>query len=177
MTFFRNKYRIESSRLKDWDYSKSAIYFVTICTQKMAKYFGYIEKGQINYSKEGEIVKQEWLKSAEIRPYVVLDEYITMPNHFHGIIALLKDDINTNSQKETTQRVVSTSKTLKADSLGSVIGQFKSKCTKRIREINIEFRWQSRFHDRIIRNEKELDTIREYIFYNPLKWSRDEYYC
>ena len=139
----------------------------------MIKYFGDIEKGLIQYSNEGKIVNEEWLKTMQIRPYVVLDEYVVMPNHIHGIITLLKDS---ELRHETTHRVVSTNQSLKPNSLGSIIGQFKSKCTKRIWKFNNGFKWQSRFHDRIIRNEKELNTIREYIFTNPIKWSHDEFY-
>lgn len=67
------------------------------------------------------------------------------------------------------QRIVST--TLQANSLGSIIGQFKSICTKRIHTNDYEnFAWQSGFYDRIIRNEKELYNIRKYIEENPLRW-------
>jgi REP element-mobilizing transposase RayT len=99
-----------------------------------------------------------------------------MPNHIHGILAIEK--LSNSSNPETTHRVVSTEAkgTLKANSLGSILGQFKSKCTSRILEINPDFSWQGRFHDRVIRNEKELDNIRAYIFYNPVKWSEDEFY-
>lgn len=175
MTLFSNTYRVESSRLKGWDYTNSAPYYVTICTDDMTKFFGKIEKGQVNHSAVGSIVEEEWLMTARLRSYILLDEYVVMPNHFHGIIAIFKDDNYLSG--ETTQRVVSTKTTLKPHSLSSIIGQFKSKCTKRIREFNKNFEWQSRFHDRIIRSEKELNAVREYIRYNPLKWSKDEFYC
>lgn len=141
----------------------------------MKKCFGKINNGKVDLTNEGSIVNEEWIKTGTIRKNVILDEYIVMPNHFHGIIALEK--INDQSALETTRRVVSTkSTTLLPNSLGSIIGQFKSKCTKRIWEFNFDFKWQGRFHDRIIRNEKELDNIRAYIHYNPLKWSDDEFY-
>ncbi len=182
MTLFRNKYRIESTRLKGWDYRNSGMYYITICTSNMKKYFGNIKNGIVHLSTKGKIVEEEWENTAIKRSNVILDEYVVMPNHFHGIIALEK--INSQSTPEMSQqksqsgRDVSTkeSNTLKPHSLGSIIGQFKSKCTKRIWGFNDQFKWQGRFHDRIIRNEKELDNIRAYIHYNPLKWSDDEFY-
>lgn len=106
-----------------------------------------------------------------------------MPNHVHGIIIinetmrrddpagrLIHNDGEQINKNETMQRIVFT-ETLKANSLGSIIGQFKSICSKRIRGIGYStFSWQPRFYDRIIRNEKELYNIRKYIEQNPLKW-------
>ena len=142
----------------------------------MKKFFGEIVKGEAIHSEAGKIVNEEWLNNAVVRKNVILDEYVVMSNHFHGIIALAK--ISVQSNPETTHRVVSTkeSKTLKPNSIGSIIGQFKSKCTKRIYALNKSFKWQSKFHDRIIRSERELNNIRAYIQYNPQKWSKDEFY-
>jgi putative transposase len=175
MALFSKKYRIESSRLKGWDYTSSGLYFITICTYGMMCIFGKIQKGEVILSDAGKIVHDEWLQTAIVRDNVILDEYQVMPNHFHGIIALEK---KAQSKLETTHRVVSTkaSGTLKANSIGSIIGQFKSICTKEIQSTNKDFRWQERFHDRIIRDEIELKSVREYIRYNPLKWDEDEYY-
>jgi putative transposase len=179
MTLFTNKYRVESSRLKGWDYSNSAAYYVTICTKDMAKHFGEIARGKVLFSKSGKIINEEWQATGVLRKNVILDEYIVMPNHFHAIIFIVKSDnskLYSTSGYETTQRVVSTHPTLKANSLGSIIGQFKTKCTKRIREFNSDFYWQDKFYDRIIRNDKELNSVREYIYYNPIKWAKDEFY-
>ena len=175
MTLFRQKYRVESSRLSGWDYSSSGMYFITICTFGMKCFFGEIVKGEVILSEAGKIVISEWLQTAIVRENVILDEYQVMPNHFHGIIALEKKVL---TKLETTHRVVSTkaSGTLKANSIGSIIGQFKSVCTKAIQRTNRDFGWQARFHDRIIRNEAELENIRRYIFYNPMEWEEDEFY-
>lgn len=180
MTLFNNKYRVESARLNGWDYSNTGLYYITICTHDMQKYFGEIKNGNVILSDAGKIVDEEWLNNAVVREKVILDEYVVMPNHFHGIIALEKISVHSSRETslqdlETTHRVVSTG-TLKPNSLGSIIGQFKSKCTKRIAVLNSMFMWQGRFHDRVIRNEKELDNIRAYIQYNPQKWSKDEFY-
>lgn len=77
------------------------------------------------------------------------------------------------------QRIAPTKQTLISNSLGSIIGQFKSKVTKRIREFpgNSELKiWQRNYYEHIIRNEIDLHNIRQYITHNPLKWEIDEYY-
>lgn len=181
---FRNKYRIPSARLVGWDYSRPGAYFVTICTRNRVCWFGGVKNGKMVLSDIGKIVHDEWAKTPKIRPNVKLDEFVVMPNHFHGILIIKNDDVRTIRPNvvETTCRVVSTKTateperktTLKSNSLGSIIGQFKSVCTKRIRAVNDpEFQWQSRFHDHIIRNEPELFRIRQYIRNNPAKWERD----
>jgi putative transposase len=182
LSLFKNKYRIESTRLKGWDYSNSAGYYVTICTKDKVKFFGNLINEEMIISEEGKIIEEEWLKTEKIRNYVLLDEFIVMPNHFHAIIMLIKDYDNKTGKliPETTHRVVSTKtkKTLKPDSLGSIIGQFKSICTKRIqRDINKDFEWQERYFDRVLRDEKELNDVREYIYNNPLNWNKDKFYC
>lgn len=155
------KYRIESSRLKNWDYTTSWWYYVTINTKNHVEWFGEVQNKKMYLNEIGKIVEKEWLKTEEIRKHIELDHYIVMPNHIHGII-IIKESV------ETTRRVVST--TLQPNSLGSIVGQFKSVCTKQIRILEPNFKWQARFYDRIIRNDKELFNIRNYIMQNPLRW-------
>jgi len=188
MTKFQNKYRIESTRLPEWDYSNPGLYFVTICTKNMIEWFGRVSDGKMKLNSLGEVVAKEWRYTPKIRNYVELFEWVIMPNHFHGIIGVNETveptgsvvsnkkestgSVGTNSN-ETIQRIVST--TLKPDSLGSIIGQFKSVCTKRIRKtINPRFGWQPLFWDHIIRNEKSFDRIQKYILLNPQNWTRDK---
>jgi len=178
MKIFKNKFRVETSRLKDWDYSTPWWYYVTICTKYMKCWFGKVENGKMILNNLGNIVEEEWLKTKEIRDIVELDYYVIMPNHLHGI--LIVKDVETSRRDvsrviETGQRPVSTQ--LKPNSLGSIIGQFKSVCTKRIHKIGYDqFNWHPRFYDHIIRNENDLRRIRTYIKNNPLQWELDEYY-
>lgn len=165
MSKYQNKYRIESTRLKEWDYSTPWWYYVTINTKNHVRWFGEINNSKMILNDIGKIVETEWLNTPKIRENVDLDYYVIMPNHLHGIIII-------NEPVETTRRVVST--TLQPNSLGSIIGQFKSVCTKQIRKFEPNFNWQSRFYDRIIRNENELYKIRRYIEQNPLRWDIDK---
>jgi REP element-mobilizing transposase RayT len=75
-------------------------------------------------------------------------------------------------REETPHRGVSMG--LKSGSLGAIINQFKSVCTKRIRAAGHDFGWQARYFDRIIRDDRALHEIREYIVTNPLKWEMDK---
>jgi len=107
-----------------------------------------------------------------VRPNVKLGTFIIMPNHLHGIIHL--------TNVGTTRRVAPTGKEEvcgpKAGSLGAILGQFKSVTTKRTqaggRNSDISV-WQRNYYERVIRDEDELEKIREYIVYNPQKWPTD----
>lgn len=87
---FRNKYRIQSNRMPERDYSGNGIYFITLVTQNRECNLGQINHGEIILSDFGKIVRDEWLKSFEIRHELDLDEYIIMPNHLHAIVLLDK---------------------------------------------------------------------------------------
>lgn len=115
MTLFNNKYRVESTRLKGWDYTSSGLYFITINTYKMKIFFGNVLNGEMILNEAGKIVDEEWKKTCELRNNVILDEYQVMPNHFHGIIALTKK--SSHSIPETPQRGVYTEAKLYADRL------------------------------------------------------------
>jgi REP element-mobilizing transposase RayT len=110
----------------------------------------------------GEIVTREWQRIAVIRPWIALDEFIVMPDHLHGILVFKED--SGNSASVAPSRIA-------ASSLGAVIGQFKSNCTKEIwRTGHKDFAWQERFFDQIVRNERALASLRAYIRDNPLRW-------
>ncbi|TAK52971.1 MAG: transposase [Bacteroidetes bacterium] len=167
MSFYKNKYLIETTRLRGYDYSSAGMYFVTICTKSMICYFGEIKNGEMCLNDIGSIVAGEWQRTPEIRPNIDLDEWIVMPNHIHGII-VIKDSV------ETPRRGVST--TWKPNSLGSIVNQIKSVSTKRIHSAGYqEFAWQPRFYDHIIRNERERERIRTYIRNNPTKWEKEKF--
>jgi len=86
MTLFRSKFRIETTRLKGFDYSGAGAYFVTICTRKKLQWFGAVENGAMNLSSIGQIIQEEWLKTPTIRSYISLDDWCIMPDHMHGIL-------------------------------------------------------------------------------------------
>lgn len=125
--------------------------------------------GEVVLTPTGQIVEDEWRRTEMVRSTVCLGEWVVMPNHLHGILV-----INEGPGK-TSHRDVSTKSWLIAHSLGAIIGQFKSICTKRIRKSGFsQFSWQSNFYEHIIRDERSLGNIRQYIVDNPGKWELDE---
>jgi putative transposase len=159
-----------SIRLKNYDYSQSGAYFVTICTYNKECLFGGIADGKMILSELGEIARDEWNRTAHIRDNVELDEYVVMPNHLHGIIVILRKCRGV-SRYAPTNRFRSPSQTI-----GSVIRGYKSSVTKRINESRMTPAlsvWQRNYWEHVIRNEQELSKAREYIVNNPLKWTLD----
>ncbi|MDD3120053.1 MAG: transposase, partial [Candidatus Gracilibacteria bacterium] len=85
---FKNKFRIQSNRLSNFDYSSSGAYFVTICANNRENVFGEIVNGEIILNDIGQIVEEEILATEKIRKNVIIDEFVIMPNHVHVIIFL-----------------------------------------------------------------------------------------
>ncbi len=165
------KYQRRSIRLKEYDYSQAGAYFVMICTQNNECVFGEVINEEMRLNKYGKIVKDEWLRTREIRSNVMLDEYIVMPNHFHGIILII-DDVFVGATRRVAPTVKST--TLKSNTLGSIIGQIKSIVTKNIHKMGLKhFHWQRNYYEHVIRNEDKLNKIRQYIQNKPLSWHLD----
>ncbi|MEP6260175.1 MAG: hypothetical protein ABJ092_01260 [Gillisia sp.] len=96
---FRNKYRVESTRLQNWNYGWQAAYFITICTKGRKSFFGDVINGKMELNEIGNIAKNEWLKTFEMRPdmNLLMGEFMIMPNHFHSIIIIGKNQYNSNS--------------------------------------------------------------------------------
>jgi REP element-mobilizing transposase RayT len=89
---FKNKYRIPSTRLQNWDYGLHAAYFVTICTQGRECYFGEVVNGKMNLSGIGIIADILWHEIKKHAPNIELGEFVVMPNHVHGILILNGND-------------------------------------------------------------------------------------
>lgn len=149
-------YRIESARLKNYDYSQPGIYYITICTKNHVLIFGDVIDSKMTLSNEGNIAKKYWVDIPNHYHQIELDEYVIMPNHIHGLIKII----------ETAKSNIST--------IGEIINNYKRTCTLEIRKFNLEFGWQTRFYDHIVREYDDLDRIRDYIRDNPAKWRQDE---
>ncbi len=174
MTFDPEKHHRRSIRLRNYDYSQPGAYFVTICTYQKQSWFGEIKNGQIYLNQLGKIVADEWLKTCKIRPNFKLDEWVIMPNHFHGIVIINDysgDDQSLGARDAPLQQ--------KPNSLSSCIAGFKSAVTKRInllRQNTDTPIWQRNYYESILRDEKYLAVVREYIINNPKNWPNDRDY-
>jgi REP element-mobilizing transposase RayT len=171
----KEKYHRRSLRLKGYDYSQPGTYFITICTKNRECLLGEIKNGKIILNEFGEIAKSEWIKSSIIRKEIKLDEFMIMPNHIHGIIII---------DHGTPIVVVGANGCsplrdfrMESKSISSFVAGYKSSVTKQInilRKLPKISLWQRNYYEHIIRNETELNILREYIVNNPLKWDEDE---
>jgi REP element-mobilizing transposase RayT len=174
MGLYKDKYRIDSTRLKDWDYSSDGHYFITICTRDKKCFFGDVEDGKVRLTSIGKVADGYWQEIPMHFPSVKLDEYVVMPNHVHGIIIITNDNVETQhfaSLQSKPNKFGSQS-----NNLASIIRGYKIGVKKWSTINGIYFAWQPRFYEHIIRNEESLEKIRKYILNNPIKWELDEYH-
>jgi REP element-mobilizing transposase RayT len=188
MSKFNDKYRIESIRIKGYDYSQDGYYYLTICAKDRKCIFSEIIDDSVILSDLGNIIEEELKKSCEIRKEIILDEYIIMPNHIHLIIRIEKINSNENyrvsdkplneEEEKTTHRSSLHLKNFYKKSVASFVMGFKQAVTRsyRTKIDNQKYEmWQPRFYENIIRSEKTLFSIRNYIQNNPINWEIDEY--
>jgi len=177
-----------SIRLPEYDYSQCGAYFLTIVTRNREHLFGEIVDGKMELNELGKIVEQNWNEIPNHYPDAKIDEYIIMPNHIHGII-IFEGDVGAIRelplQKDRDDGVgairelplqIQRRKML----LPKIIGYFKMNSAKQINIIHQKTGnpvWQRNYYEHIIRNEEELNRIREYIIDNPKNWENDEENC
>jgi putative transposase len=199
MEKYKNKYRIPSARLQNWDYGQNGAYFITICTHNRQHFFGEIVNNEMQLSEMGQFAEKFWLEIPIHFPFVELGNFVVMPNHTHGILIIDKNAVvetlqcNVSTSIQTLQcNVSSTSiQTLhcnvstnekmakispKPGSISTIIRSYKSAVTKHVRKIHADFDWQTRFHDHIIRSEESFERIQTYIANNPANWDKDKFY-
>lgn len=186
------RFKDKSHRLQSWDYGGNGKYFVTIDTYNKIHYFGEISGGKIQYSQIGQNAKKCWREIPVHFPFVQLDEWEVMPNHVHGIIIIDKSDENISplppdhdlkNEHAGTQNFASLPSDFQTNypknrfgpqsgNLASVIRGFKTGVTKFATMNHIEFKWQSRFYDKIIWNPEQLWMYRIYIQNNIRNWGK-----
>jgi len=158
--------------LKGYDYAQPGFYFVTICTWRQTSLFGEIVDGEMRLNEYGDIVYQEWLQAAVLRPSVELDSFVVMPNHLHGIVILQDKCRGTLQRAPTIEQFGKPT----SNSIPTIVRLFKSVTTTRInaaRKTPGTAVWQRNYYEHVIRDEDELNRIRRYIEDNPLKWEMD----
>ena len=159
-------------RLKNYDYTQAGLYFVTVCTNKKKHMFCKITSNQLVLNKYGKIVESCWSSISDHFTHTAVDCFVVMPNHIHGIIEII-GNTDTACRVPTEESFGSP----KTNSLSTIIRSFKSAVTKQIHLIpgNESLTiWQPRYYEHVIRNEKELNSIRQYIDHNPLRWRFDQ---
>lgn len=165
-----------STRLRGYDYSQPGMYFVTLCTHRRECLFGDIINGEMVVNDVGKIARTCWMEIPDHYPHTVLDEYIIMPNHVHGIVRATHASPQHASPQQPQP---APAREPKRQSIGTIIGSYKSAVTKqsnKIRNTPGISVWQRNYWEHIIRNEKSLENIRNYIINNPAQWAEDENY-
>ena len=172
----------KSIRLKNYDYSKEGLYFITICTFNRESLFGEIIEGKMILNTVGEIVKYEILKTNEIRKNIEINDWVIMPNHIHFIIEILEgfpsgEPVQKNVVVVPLANPDKSKVILKPNTIGAIVNQIKSKITKEIRKNSEIFNiWHRNYYENIIRNEEIHNKVIDYIKNNPIKWVEDKYY-
>jgi REP element-mobilizing transposase RayT len=192
-----------SIRLKGYDYTQPGAYFVTFCSYQRMHLFGEVMDGEMVLNDAGKIAREEWFKTAELRPYVKLyeDEFVIMPNHGHGIIWIEDEAVGTRrrrvqdweehgaqqrpiqgwDEERARQRRAPTEKTegfgkpVKG-SIPTIIRAYKSAVTYGVNAAENQrgaVLWQRNYYEHVIRNHRELSNIRWYIRSNPHNWQLD----
>ncbi|MBS3780838.1 MAG: transposase [Desulfovermiculus sp.] len=167
MPYDPHTHRRRSIRLPNYDYSQPGAYFITICVQNHVCLFGKIINTQngaeLELNAQGRMVNAVWNEIPERYPGLDLDEYIIMPNHFHAVVIFNACDQGSKY------------------SLPDIVHRLKVFTTKRYAE-GVKKNgwpgfpgrlWQRNYWERVIRKEKELEAIRDYIHHNPAKWEDD----
>jgi len=181
----------KSIRLKDYDYSAEGYYFVTVCVHNRQRLLGKVDVGAgpcagpvMELTPLGEMVRKIWNEIPQYYPGVDIDEFTVMPNHIHGIIIISGRGGRGNPAptgdhaNECGVGARSPRPPFVHPTLGQIVAYFKYQSTKRINSVRnasgTRF-WQRNYFDRVIRNDRELFQIRQYIQYNPEMWDDDEY--
>ena len=175
---FNGKYRTETTRFKSWNYSSEGYYYVTICEKNRSCVFGDIDDGIVTLTSLGKVAMECWQEIPQHFPFVELDVFCLMPNHLHGIIIINPDGVVESQNLASLQYGGDGSGNKfgpQSKNLASIVRGFKIGVTKYARANDIDFTWQPRYHDRIMRDERELFAVRTYIRNNPLEWISDEY--
>jgi putative transposase len=183
-----------SIRLRGYDYAQPGAYFITLCAQHHARLFGEISDGVMRLNRFGVIVREEWEKTSIIREEILLDEFVVMPDHMHGIVVIrdvgvygvVGADRVVGADGSPPLLFVREDRLVLTDSrpplyrmprtVGSLVAGFKSASTKRINIIRGtpgDPVWQRNYYEHIVRDEKDMVRIRKYIHNNPSAWNMD----
>ena len=195
-----NPPRRRAMRLRGYDYSQPGAYFVTICTQHRKCLFGTIKDGRMQLNETGKIVVECWNRISQHFPSVELSEHVVMPNHIHGIIAwdivgarsprppknivprrgeVTSPILNNNRKNENPSPTRNNNRRgeVSSPTLGKIIAYFKYQSTKHInqhRDMPGTQVWQRDYYDHVVRDDPDLQRLRQYIQNNPMKWELDQ---
>ena len=186
-----------SIRLLGYDYTTPGAYFVTICTYSRQSLFGDVAHGKMMMNEYGRDLAKIWARTVNGGTLPEPYEFVVMPNHIHGIVCLprrhvperwpigvgaqrppLRDEVALQAHQPESERRTDSGRCAPTEGriVRHLVRSFKSSSTKavnRLRGAPGLAVWQRRYYERIIRDERELTAIRQYILDNPAKWADD----
>ncbi len=163
-----------SIRLQEYDYAQAGGYFVTICTHGHKCMFGEVRNSDIVLNSIGQLVDEEWRRTSVVRAEVLLDAFVIMPNHLHGIVFI--NEHQKDGAGNVPPRIM---RGTGHRSLSSFVSGFKAATTRHanaIRGVSATALWQRNYYEHVIRDERDLERIRQYIADNPVRWHEDGYH-
>ncbi len=189
---FEDKYRVDTFRLKNWDYGSNGLYFITICTKNRIPYFvtpvephdcaahdcaahdcatqdcTTQNRTTLVYTEIGKIANQFWSEIRKHFPYVKINEFVIMPDHIHGILMINKPGYLGWKPNAFGPQ---------SKNLGSIVRAYKSSVKRYANQNKIEFEWHSLYHEKVIHSERALNNIRNYIKNNPEVYTVETHNC
>lgn len=167
---YNEKYRIPTSRLKNRNYGKG-LYHIVLCTKERKYYFGDIRDNEMHYSSIGTFTKECIEGLNQYYPFAMIETYQVMPNHIHLLISL-SENAPVASIGETAKNAVSTGR--HQSGLAILVAGLKRTITFWAKNNRIDFAWQTRYYDTIIRNITQFNDTNDYIHNNVINWIHDE---
>ncbi len=172
----------KSIRLENYNYSWAGYYFVTVVSHQRKNIFGKIGEGNVELFPAGMIVEEVRQEIPLHFPYVDVDAYVVMPNHFHGIIVIqdiVGDIVEARHEVSRSPRQAEPlpPEPTKIQPIGTIVGSFKSAVTKRVHDSGLYLQekiWQRNYYEHVIHDECDYQKVHEYIEANPINWSLDE---
>jgi REP element-mobilizing transposase RayT len=171
-----DRLRRRSIRLKEYDYSQPGAYFVTICVNRRKCILGHIRDDDVVLSPVGEIIRRCWEDIPNHFSAIEPDAFVIMPNHVHGILVLHGRGVQLNAPTSRTHIPQGRHGMIspRRNTLSVIMRTFKAAVTTQCRNNHYRsFKWQRNYYEHIIRDERQLNRIREYILYNPTQWQFD----
>ena len=165
--------------LPNFNYASNAAYFITIVCSNRNSFFGNIVDTEIHYSDVGKIALNHIKRAQKLKKNISIPEYVIMPNHVHMIVLLQNKEISVKSPPSVLPLGEGFVRRghigpQQKGALGTFVNSYKSRVTRDSKEQGfMDFGWQSKYHDRIIRDKKEYDRIAQYINENISKWNED----
>ena|SRR6266508_3656558 len=181
MKFDPTKHHRRSIRLKDYDYASKGTYYVTIVIRGRECLLGEIVEKEMYLNNYGEIIQKWWDDIPIHFPNVETDAFVIMPNHIHGIIAIIDErmgEVLSPHNDPNSNNMGGETSPLPAPTLGQIVAYFKYQSTKEMNAAHktgtITKLWQRNYYEHIIRDEKDLKQKTDYVLDNPSRWEDDQ---